>query len=80
MSRSIGALLAVTMACAVVFLVATSTIWGKDDTDPKDGRSGLRLTIDAGTGCHWLGGLFSDLVPRLDANGQHVCRVEDRRK
>lgn len=51
----------------------------KDDTDPPEGRSGMVLRIDAGTGCQYLsnGGLFgrSALTPRVDADGVHMCGV-----
>ena len=52
-----------------------------DDTDPVDGLSGLRLAIDAGTGCHWFTTRlsFAAPVPRLGADGKQVCREEDRR-
>ena len=44
-----------------------------DDTDPTSGRSGLRLYVDARTGCHYLGGAFSGITPRVDAEGRHIC-------
>ena len=43
---------------------------GRDDTDPKGGRSGLRLLTDAATGCQYLS--HDGITPRLDANGQHM--------
>jgi len=46
-----------------------------NDTDPVDGRSGFRLMIDYGTGCQYLqGGLFGGITPRLDRNGNHICK------
>ena len=52
-----------------------------DDTDPAESLSGLRLSIDAGTGCHWFTTRFSLAapVPRLGADGKQICREEDRR-
>lgn len=46
--------------------------------DPTDNavageRSGMRYYVDHGTGCEYLSTLFGNLLPRLDANGEHVC-------
>jgi hypothetical protein len=46
-----------------------------DDTDnaTTKERSGLILYTDYGTGLQYIGGgLFGDIIPRLDANGKHV--------
>lgn len=46
----------------------------KDATEPENGRSGLRLYIDSGTGCEYLGGGSSGAVtPRLDSSGKPIC-------
>ena len=49
-------------------------------TDSTDGswskRSGISLHIDHETGCHYLGTLFGALTPRLDRDGEHICRPE----
>lgn len=44
-----------------------------DSTDPSDGRSGLRLYIDDGTGCHYLGSSNGGLTPRMNPDGRQVC-------
>lgn len=50
-----------------------------DDSDyDKKNRSGLSVHIDARTGCHYLQGhgIFgfgSSLIPRVDAEGNHIC-------
>jgi hypothetical protein len=68
----------------VVFAIAygITRLLPYDDTDDQANskRSGLTLTIDRGTGCHYVGGMFGGVSPRLDANGKQVCRETDRRK
>lgn len=59
--------------CIVGILVAIFTGSGKDDTDPADGRSGLRLFVDNRTGCHYLGVSYGGLTPRLDEQGRQIC-------
>lgn len=50
-------------------------LFGKDDTDPPDGRSGLRLMTDARTGCQYLAMPLGGITPRRDGEGKHVgCR------
>lgn len=47
----------------------------RDDTDPPNGRSGMRLYTDAATGCQYLGTLTGGVTPRHGAGGSHVgCR------
>ena len=41
---------------------------GKDSTDPPDGRSGLRLFIDAETGVEYLGSPSGGLIERVKPN------------
>ncbi len=43
-----------------------------DDTDPQNGRSGMSLFVDYGTGCEYLG-LFWPTVPRMASDGKQVC-------
>lgn len=43
-----------------------------DDTDPPDGRSGMTLLTDHGTGCQYLY-RSGAITPRMDANGKHMC-------
>lgn len=45
-----------------------------DDSDPPGGRSGLTPKTDHLTGCQYLESPKGGLTPRLDAQGQHVCR------
>lgn len=63
---------------AVVFLVL-SMCTPKDETDPPDGRSGMGLRIDHGTGCHYLTSASligeSGITPRLRADGTHYCEA-----
>lgn len=64
------------LSAATVYLVL-SIIWtvipyGRDSTD-GDRRSGLALRIDALTGCHYLEGSRGGLIPRVTANGEHIC-------
>lgn len=66
---ALGALVAyilVSLICALFILP------DRDDTDPPNKRSGLKLLIDHKTGCHYLvhkGGL----TPRLDSDGKQIC-------
>ena len=46
---------------------------GRDTTDGKK-RSGMALRIDNMTGCHYLEGSKGGITPRLDGQGNHVCR------
>jgi hypothetical protein len=43
-----------------------------DDTDPPDGRSGMKLYTDHKTGCQYLSAPLSSITPRLDGEGRHV--------
>jgi hypothetical protein len=57
----------------VIALVSVVFGLGKDDTDPAEGRSGLSLLTDYGTGCQYLS--RNGLTPRLDASGKQMgCR------
>lgn len=55
--------------------LVASLAMGRDDTDPPNGRSGLRLFTDAKTGCQYLSDPHgnSALTPRLGADGRQVC-------
>lgn len=58
-----------------VFFYGILGIGGRDDTDSKTtrARSGLSLYTDYGTGLQYIkGGLFGDIHPRLDADGNHI--------
>lgn len=45
----------------------------KDDTDPAEGRSGMKLSTDAKTGCQYLSVAFGGITPRLDREGRQIC-------
>jgi hypothetical protein len=62
------------VALSLVALIAARHFAPYDATDAAPVRSGLHLYIDHGTGCQYIGTLFSQPVPRLDANGKHVCK------
>ncbi len=54
-----------------------------DDTDDPifEKRSGMKLYIDYGTGCHWIRvGFFNNMVPRMNVHGRQVCIKADQRK
>lgn len=55
-------------------LLGQASPFARDDTDPGqgwfDGRSGLRLSVDAATGCQYLS-RSGGITPRLDAQGNH---------
>lgn len=50
----------------------------KDDFDPTNGRSGLKIYTDHRTGCQYIGAGSGGLTPRLDANGKHICEGKDK--
>lgn len=70
---------------AIVFVILVSAYGfirdypGYDDTDDavNGNRSNMGLFIDHGTGCQYLASRaffgWSELTPRLDAFGNHVC-------
>jgi hypothetical protein len=62
------------IAFLVFMLVIQVFELGKDDTDSKDNRSGLRLRINYGTGCQYLESTRGYLSPRLSSDGQQVCK------
>lgn len=47
----------------------------RDSTDPKDGRSGMRLYTDAMTGCQYLSA-GGGITPRLDSDNMIVCNED----
>ena len=59
----------------IVLSIVIAAISPTDSTDRGHlKRSGLRLYIDATTGCHYIkGGMFGQMIPRLDKDGEHVC-------
>lgn len=67
MGLVLGALLA-------LFIVSTIVYTRKDDTDPKVGRSGMRVFTDHKTGLQYLsnGYVGGGLFPRFNADGSHM--------
>ena len=58
------------------FILYGVTFIFSDDTDNPvtKTRSGLSLYTDHGTGCQYLkAGMFGNLIPRLDENGNQIC-------
>ena len=54
------------------------TLWnyspfGRDDTDGEK-RSGMKVLVDAKTGCQYLG-YNSGITPRLDDEGKQICKT-----
>lgn len=49
--------------------------FGYDSTDGKS-RSGLGLYTDNLTGCQYLSAKNSGITPRVDSEGNHICRGE----
>lgn len=42
------------------------------DSSDGDSRSGMKVAVDAMTGCHYLRA-SGGITPRLDREGRHVC-------
>lgn len=60
------------VACILAFLVNGSK---RDDSDdPLGGRSGLWVYTDHKTGCQYLGTSAGAITPRLDKDGNIVCK------
>ena len=52
-----------------------------DSTDKGFKKSGLGLYIDNATGCHYIqGGIFGNMIPRLDKTGKQICTGYDFEK
>lgn len=61
-----------------VIWLAMIALWPVDSTDRgRWSRSGLRLHVDAATGCHYVSTMFGGPTPRLDANGGQICIGEE---
>lgn len=56
------------MAVGVLILIARHI-----DAQVSDNRKSPTVYVDQGTGCHYLGTGSSTLVPRMNANGEHMC-------
>lgn len=57
-------------------LINRYTDLGRDDTDPKNGRSNLIVLTDAKTGLQYLSTAKGGLIPRLDADGKQIIKVK----
>jgi hypothetical protein len=60
------------LGLAILFVLSLIPL-GKDDTDPENGRSGMRPRTDARTGCQYLETSQGGITPRLDSSGRHIC-------
>lgn len=59
----------------VWFVIEAFDLRPHDATDPVDGRSGMELLRDAGTGCEYLAAPVGGLSPRMSSTGEHMgCR------
>ena len=63
---------------AIYFVVS---FFSTDSTDKGFKKSGLGLYIDNATGLHYIkGGIFGNLIPRLDSNGKQISGGYDYEK
>ncbi len=67
---------AVVIGASLLQKCMDNTRVGFDDTDDwvNRTRSGMVIRIDHGTGCQYLQPFFGGLTPRLDSNGQPMCK------
>lgn len=65
------------VALAGVALMLVGYLNPHDDTDPPDGRSGMTLLIDHGTGCQYLY-RSGAMTPRMGSDGRQVCTTPTR--
>lgn len=67
----------------IIFLLVFSAFlyfqgrYDHDSTDNGDKRSGLILSIDAFTGCHYLSTGRGGITPRLNKAGRHICTGQE---
>lgn len=62
----------------VVYASANRPYDPTDDAGAET-RSGLYWYVDHGTGCEYIkASWFSELTPRVDSTGYHICEGEDR--
>jgi len=73
--NTVKSLIITLVAWAIVF-VGFYYLLPYDETDNRESRerSGASLVIDHGTGCHYLSKIFGGITPRLDKNGNQICR------
>ena len=58
-----------------LFVLAMNGFMPRDDTDPPNGRSGMRLLIDHRTGLHYLAAPGGGITPRFDVQGNHIKEI-----
>jgi hypothetical protein len=56
-----------------LLVVDRFTSIGKDDSDPVDGRSGMRILTDHKTGCQYMYAQRGGLTPRIARDGLPIC-------
>jgi len=75
-----GVTKAVAWICAAIIVLGLiGSLVGyqkKDDTDPVDGRSGLKIYTDSGTGCQYLSVSGGGVTPRLNVDGHPICGAQ----
>jgi Family of unknown function (DUF6440) len=51
--------------------------WRKDDSDSDKESSGFMILTDHRTGCQYLMTTLGGVTPRLDINGNPICKKEN---
>lgn len=74
-------ILGLMLALLLLNAIADAYRWGFDDTDNVETgeRSDMSVFTDHGTGCQYLARWLSGLTPRLDQNGNPMCKNTDAR-
>lgn len=67
-------LIGVGSVAVINYIIGHYTDIGRDDTDPPNGRSDMKILTDHETGCQYLAGARGGLTPRLDERGRHICK------
>lgn len=69
----LGMALAILLSILVLQFVGDVFSYGKDNSDPDHGRSGLRIYTDSKTGVQYVGnGNGNGITVHIDANGNPV--------
>lgn len=64
----------VLIVLAILLLIEASGLRNRDATDGPNGRSGMKLRTDHGTGCQYLETADGGITPRLGSDGRQMCR------
>lgn len=64
---------AATVIVLIVLINVYNIMQPRDSTDSNSTRSGLKLHVDAKTGCHYLSTARGGITPRYDRDGTHIC-------